>query len=229
MSPTIVNAVQVNGVQERQDEGLMARNGRGTGGGGAGDLARVAVFAALIVVLGVSGAVPMPSGVPITLQTLGVMLAGIVLGPRRGAAAVLVVLALAAVGLPVLSNGRGGLGVFVGASAGYLIGWVPGVVVTGLIARRVGARLLWWRAALGAVVGGVLTVYAVGVPVMAAVTGMGLLAAATANLVFLPGDLIKVVVATALAMALQKAYPRALALAPRRADAGTGATGTGAA
>ncbi|MBO3187834.1 biotin transporter BioY, partial [Dermatophilus congolensis] len=76
----------------------------------ARDLSLVASFAALIWVLGVPGAIdPVGSGVPITLQTLGVMLAGAVLGARRGAAASLVVIALCAIGLPVLAGGRGGL------------------------------------------------------------------------------------------------------------------------
>lgn len=76
----------------------------------AGDLALVAAFAAFIVVLGLPGALFAGSPVPITIQTLGVMLAGALLGWRRGALAVLVVLALCAVGLPVLAGGRGGLG-----------------------------------------------------------------------------------------------------------------------
>ena len=69
------------------------------------DLARIAVFAALIIVLGTI-TVPLPGGVPITAQTLGVMLAGLVLGARRAPLAILVVLVLAAVGLPVLAGGR---------------------------------------------------------------------------------------------------------------------------
>lgn len=72
-------------------------------------LGRIAVFAALIIVLG-AVIVPLPAGVPITAQTLGVMLAGLVLGPRLAPLAILLVLVLAAVGLPVLAGGRGGLG-----------------------------------------------------------------------------------------------------------------------
>ncbi|MFC4137189.1 MULTISPECIES: biotin transporter BioY [unclassified Microbacterium] len=170
------------------------------------DLARIAVFAALIVVLGMV-VVPLPGGVPITAQTLGVMLAGLVLGARRGALAVLLVLALAAIGLPVLAGGRGGLGVFVGPSAGYLLGWVAGAVVIGLIAHR--GRFTWWRAGLGAVVGGILVVYLFGIPVQALVTGVPLAPTALSSLAFLPGDLLKAAAATVLAVALHRAYPRA--------------------
>src|SRR5690349_19707549 len=77
----------------------------------AGDAARVATFAALIAALGMPGSVALfGNAVPITLQTLGVMLAGTILGAWRGALAVATFLALAAAGLPVLAGGRGGLG-----------------------------------------------------------------------------------------------------------------------
>lgn len=179
------------------------------------ELARVAVFAALIITLGMV-TVPLPGGVPITAQTLGVMLAGAVLGPRRGAVAILLVLVLAGVGLPVLSGGRGGLGVFVGPTAGYLLGWVLGAVVIGLIAH--GGRITWWRTALGAVLGGILVVYLFGIPVQAWVLGLDLGPTALSSLMFLPGDLLKAAAATVLTLALRRAYPPAFgqaATAPR--------------
>ncbi|MFE2772472.1 biotin transporter BioY [Microbacterium resistens] len=180
------------------------------------EAARIAVFAALIVALGLV-IVPLPAGVPITGQTLGVMLAGLVLGPRVAPLAVLTVLALAAVGLPVLAGGRGGLGVFVGPSAGYLLGWVAGVAAIGLIAGT--GRRSVWRTALATLVGGVGVVYLFGIPVQALVTGVPLGATALASLAFLPGDLLKAAAATALALALRRAYPRAFAPSPRRPDA----------
>ena len=76
------------------------------------DLSKVAVFAALIAVLGLPGAISIGSGAPITAQTLGVMLAGAVLGSWRGAAAVVLFEILVAFGFPLLSGARGGLGVF---------------------------------------------------------------------------------------------------------------------
>lgn len=173
----------------------------------ARDVARVAVFAGLIVVLGVVGPIPVPGLVPITAQTLGVMLAGVVLGAKRGAAAVGIVFALVAIGLPVLAGGRGGLGVFVGPTAGYLIGWLPAVVVIGLIAHS--GRPTWWRLALGALIGGIPVMYALGVPVQAVVGGQPIALAALQSLAFLPGDVIKAVCATALAVALLRAYPPA--------------------
>ena len=177
------------------------------------DLARIAVFAALIVVLG-TVTVPVPGGVPITAQTLGVMLAGLVLGARRAPLAVLVVLALAAAGLPVLAGGRGGLGVFLGPTAGYLLGWIAGSIVIGLIAHH--GRFTWWRAGLGAVLGGILVIYLFGIPVQSFVTGVPFGPTVLSSLVFLPGDLLKAVLAVVLAVALRRAYPRAF---PTRARA----------
>ena len=169
-------------------------------------LGRTAVFAALIIVLG-TVIVPLPAGVPITAQTLGVMLAGLVLGPRVAPLSVGVVLVLAAVGLPVLAGGRGGLGVFFGPSAGYLFGWIAGGVVIGLIMRT--GRFTWWRVATACVLGGIVVVYAFGIPVQALVTGVPLAPTALSSLVFLPGDLIKVAAATSVAVILKRAYPRA--------------------
>ena len=172
------------------------------------DIARIAVFAAIIAALSLVGPIPVPGlAVPITLQTLGVMLAGTVLGGVRGAAAVTVFEVLVFIGLPLLAGGHGGAGVFVGVTAGYLIGFIPGALVTGLIAHSGSGRLSWWRVALGAVVGGILVVYAFGIPVQAAVMGLPLVETAVMSLIFLPGDLIKVVVATVLTLALWKAYP----------------------
>lgn len=185
------------------------------------DLARIAVFAALVIVLG-TVMVPLPSGVPITGQTLGVMLAGLVLGARRAPLSVLLMLALAEIGLPVLAGGRGGLGAFVGPTAGYMAGWVVGAVVIGLIAHS--GRFTWWRAATGSLVGGIIVVYLFGIPVQAAVTGVPLDLTALSTVAFLPGDLIKATLATVLAVALRRAYPRAFPAgvgAPARAVGAT--------
>ena len=73
-------------------------------------LAYVSLFAALVAVFGLIPKIDLPLGVPITLQTLGVMLAGCMLGPKKALQALLLFLAAVALGLPLLSGGRGGLG-----------------------------------------------------------------------------------------------------------------------
>lgn len=175
----------------------------------ATDIARIAVFAAIVAVLGLPGGFSVFGAVPITAQTLGVMLAGAVLGPWRGALSMLVLLVLVAIGLPLLSGGRGGIGVFVGPSAGYLIGWVVGAFVIGLIVHAGGRRPTWLRTSIGVVVGGIVTIYAFGIPVQALVTRLPLAETALQSTVFLPGDLIKAALAVVITMTLARAYPRA--------------------
>lgn len=172
------------------------------------DLALIASFAALIAVLGLPGALTLfGNGVPITLQTLGVMLAGSVLGARRGFLAVVTFLALVAVGLPLLSGGRGGLGVFAGPSAGYLVGWALGAAVTGWLAQRRLPAYPVWLGLVANLVGGMAVVYAVGIPVQAQVLGLGLWTAAGQAVIFLPGDVVKAIVATIVAAGVHRGRP----------------------
>lgn len=181
----------------------------------ARDLAQIAVFAALIAALGLPGAIPLgPEGVPITLQTLGVMLAGAILGARKGVLSVLLLLALVAAGLPLLSGGRGGLGVFVGPSAGYLLGWVAGVAVIGWATARLLPRYRLVPALLWTALGGIVVVYLFGVPVFAAVTGTPLGLALAGSSVFLIGDAIKVVVTVLVAKGVHRAWPGLIAPEP---------------
>jgi len=175
----------------------------------ARDLALIAVFAALAAILGLPGALtPFGASVPITLQTLAPMMAGAILGWKRGMASAVVFLALVAVGLPLLAGGRGGLGLFVGPSAGYLFGWIAGTAVIGLLVQWRLPAFNWWWTGLSVLIGGIGVVYLIGVPVLALVTGTdGLLATAAAAAVYLPGDLIKAVIATTVAVAVHRAYP----------------------
>jgi biotin transport system substrate-specific component len=172
------------------------------------DLALIASFAALIAVLGLPGSIHLfGNAVPITLQSLGIMLAGSILGWKRGALSVVVLLVLVAAGLPLLSGGRGGLGVFAGPSAGFLLGYVVGAGAVGwLVQRRLPAYPMWWGGVSNAV-GGIGVVYLFGIPGMAIVMHTSLLVAATTSLMFLPGDAIKVVIATAVASAVHRANP----------------------
>jgi len=183
------------------------------------DLVLIPLFAALIVALGIMP--PIPLGflpVPITLQTLGVMLAGSMLGPWRGALAPALVVLLVILGLPVLAGGRGGLGVLAGPTAGFLLGWIPGAFVTGLIAQPI---LQGNRQGLGAfaglllaaLIGGVAVVYACGILWLALIAGVGLGTAALGSLAFIPGDLIKAVLCAAATRAVNRVYP----LMPRSA------------
>lgn len=175
----------------------------------ARDLAQIAVFAALIAALGLPGTLQIAgNSVPITLQTLGVMLTGALIGARKGALAVLTFLVLVSCGLPLLAGGRGGVAfVTTAPSAGYAWGFLLGVVVTGLLTRRILPDYPLWLGLVVNAVGGVLAVYLVGTIWLAVRTGL-LGAAIAGNGIYLPGDAIKVVVATLVAKQVHRAYPR---------------------
>jgi biotin transport system substrate-specific component len=159
-------------------------------------LVRIALFAAIIAALGLLPKFDLPfaGGVPITAQTLGVMLAGVLLGPRQGAAAVLLVILVVALGVPILAGGRGGLGVFVGPTVGFLVGWLPGAYVTGLVFHALPKRLpVGLSATLAALIGGVIVIYAFGIVGLSMISGMPITQSAMASLVFLPGDILKAI------------------------------------
>ncbi len=173
----------------------------------AQDLALIATFAALIAALGLPGGLyVLGSAVPITLQTLGVALAGAILGWKRGAAAVLLLLLLCLIGLPVMSGGRGGLAVFAGASIGYLVAWPIAAAVIGfLVQTRLPKPSFWWI--LLSCVAGSVIIHALGIPGMMIRLNLDLAAAIKADAVFLPGDAIKTTLAAIIATAVHRANP----------------------
>ncbi|WP_040732553.1 biotin transporter BioY [Nocardia tenerifensis] len=171
-------------------------------------MAQVAVFAALIAAMGLPGAITVGfSGVPITVQTLGVILAGAVLGARKGTAAVLVFLALTMIGLPLLSGGRTGLTAMAGPSAGYLVGWVPAALVIGLLTARIVPKYPVVLGLLINALGGILVIYLFGTLGLLLRTDLDFRHAVSTNFAFIPGDLAKVVVATVVAKGVHRAYP----------------------
>ncbi len=177
------------------------------------DLVLAALFTAIIVALGVVppvmlGFIP----VPITAQSLGVMLAGTVLGAKRGGFAVLLLLVLVAIGLPVLSGGRGGLAVFASPTAGYLVGFLFAAIVTGFLSERFVKRsqsgLMQTSAFfLAALAGGVVVDHALGVIYLGLVTGIGIPKAFIGDLAFIPGDVLKALIAALAARAVIVGYP----------------------
>lgn len=175
----------------------------------AADLALVAVFAALIAALGLPGTLtPFGTAVPITAQTLGVMLAGALLGARRGALACVVFLVLVAAGLPLLASHTGGLGMFTGPRAGYLIGWPVGAFVIGWLTWKMVPRYRFWPGLVANILGGVVVVYLIGVPVLAWRIHSWSVALVKGLVIFLPGDLTKAVVAALVAQQVFRAYPK---------------------
>ncbi|SLN20091.1 Biotin transporter BioY [Roseovarius gaetbuli] len=174
------------------------------------NLALVALFAALIAALGLIPKFTLGFGVPITAQSLGIMLCGTVLGSRRGAMAVLLFLLLLALGLPLLAGGRGGLGLFVSPSAGFLIGWPVAAFVTGLVVEKWRGASLAVVAGIASVIGGILVLYVFGVAGLAVTLKKSGYEAALLVVAFVPGDIVKAVLAGVITAALAKARPQSV-------------------
>lgn len=180
------------------------------------DIALIATFAALIAVCSLIAAPVGPAGVPITLQTFAVLLAGLSLGPRRAFLAVALYLAVGLVGMPVFAGGHGGVAVLAGPTAGYLMAFPLAAAVAGAWSATA-TRRLWRPRAMHATIATILAtliIYAAGVPVLAWRTAMDLREAWVFNLTYVPFDLIKAVVAVIVGLAVGRAFP---ALLRRRA------------
>jgi biotin transport system substrate-specific component len=172
------------------------------------ELALIATFTGLVAALGLVPAV-YPAGipVPITAQSLGVMLAGAIIGRWRGAASLVLLLVLVAVGLPLLAGGRGGLSVFAGPSVGYLVGFPFGAWVIGWLTEKGGApyRLSWGLVAN--LVGGIVVVYAFGILGTAWRAHLSIDAATVSSGWYVVGDVAKAVIAALVARGVHAAYP----------------------
>jgi biotin transport system substrate-specific component len=110
------------------------------------DIGLIAVFAALVAASTLIPGIPVGAlGVPITLQTLTVILTGLVLGGGRGFAAVGLYTLLGFAGLPIFSGGRSGLGILATPSAGYIIAFPLAAAATGWLAAIVIRKTVKYR------------------------------------------------------------------------------------
>ena len=148
--------------------------------------------------------------VPFTGQTLGVLLVGGALGMRRGGTALLLYLAIGAIGAPIYATGDSGIDVIGGFTGGYLIGFVVAAMIVGRL-----AELGWDRRLPGALVAmsvGTAVIYAIGVPWLKVATGMSWSDAVAVGMTqFLIWDLAKATIAAAV-------FPLAWWLIGRRPD-----------
>jgi biotin transport system substrate-specific component len=153
------------------------------------------VLGALFIYLTARIAFPVPgSPVPVTGQTFGVLLVGGALGFRRGLAAVALYVAIGLVGVPFFAEGKGGISVILGATGGYIVGFI----LAGALVGRL-AELGWDRhfpGAVSAMALGNVVIYLVGVPWLMAVTGANLSTAIAQGVTpFIVGDILKLVLA----------------------------------
>ena len=145
---------------------------------------------------------PLPlTPVPVTLQPLVVLLAGILLGPVVGASAMVAYIALGMAGVPVFAGGGAGLPWLLGPTGGFLMAFPAAAFVAGWVAGGAGAR--WYRVALAALLG-LVVLYLGGVSQLLVVTGQDLGSAlALGVLPFLAGDRVKVALATMVAAGIR--------------------------
>lgn len=177
----------------------------------ASTITRVALMAA---VTAVAAQITVPiSPVPFTLQVLAVILSGLLLGVRTGALAQVIYVLVGAVGVPVFAGFKGGLGVVLGPTGGYLISYPVAAAVAGLaahtVARASRRKALWTGFLWGCA--GLAVIYTLGATWLAVVAGLSPAEAlATGVLPFVVFDLIKVALAALVAVAA------APAIAPTR-------------
>lgn len=162
------------------------------------------VYASLFGAVTAVGAyivIPFPV-VPITLQTLFVALAACLLGGALGALSQVVYVLLGVVGLPVFSAGKSGLGVLIGPTGGYLIGFIAGAYVTGrLMDLKKGTTLLWTAFSVAS---GFLCIYTFGVAQLSLVAELEFLKAVSIGVLpFLIGDCLKIILAAILVVKIR--------------------------
>jgi len=170
-----------------------------------------ALFAALVAVLS-QIMIPLPfTPVPINLALLAVWVAGGILGAKKGAIAIIVYILLGAVGVPVFVGLNAGLGALAGPTGGYIIGYIPSVIVFALLVRQrdnaekttktAKAFFLLIMRGLPAMA----ACYAPGTAWFMITTGMELLPSLVMCVIpFIPGDVLKIIAAVAVCEALRK-------------------------
>ncbi|MEM7519899.1 MAG: biotin transporter BioY [Pseudomonadota bacterium] len=173
-------------------------------------VALIAVFAALMAASGYLPALSLAAGIPITAQTLVLMLAGTVVGAVRGGLAMLLFVGVGALGLPVFAGGKGGLGVFAGPTMGFIIGFPVAAFVTGFVMAQLRRTPVVLAAGVSAVLGGIVVLYVFGIFGFMMITGKDLAFSATTMAVFIPGDLVKAVLAAVITAALARARPASI-------------------
>ncbi|NCU26622.1 biotin transporter BioY [Candidatus Nomurabacteria bacterium] len=175
------------------------------------DIAFISVFTALLAA-GAYIRIPFPV-VPLTLQTLFVLIAAMFLGPVRSAISVSVYLLMGLAGLPVFTSGGGIFYVF-SPTFGYLIGFIPSALLMGWIYQHIGRKTFLSGWSIG--VAGVILIYICGISYMFMLAGSGKIDAPGFSGIFTLGfavtilaDIFKSAVASAAVLKLRSAFPKA--------------------
>lgn len=172
------------------------------------DLVLSSLMAALVAVMALFPPITLfLSPTPITLQSLGVMLAGCLLGAKRGAFALILFLLLVAIGMPVLAGLVGGAGLFLTPYGGFLLSWPLVAFVIGWLTEKYWQKINFGRLFLINIFGGVVICFLIGIPWMSYFAKTSLVKTAYLSLMFLPGDIAKALIAAWAANVFKKYYP----------------------
>ena len=106
------------------------------------NLTELIITALFTALLAVSAQIIIPNAVPFTLQSLGVFLASAILGWKKGVLSVVIYIIIGAIGLPVFSGFQGGLGVLLGVTGGYILGFIPTAFIVGIMCEKMGRKKL---------------------------------------------------------------------------------------
>ena len=165
------------------------------------DLVSVALFAAIIAVMS-QISIPTPFGVPVSLQTFAVALCGYFLGTKKGTAALIVWIAIGAVGVPVFTGFKGGFAVLLGLTGGFIYGFIPLVLLCGIELKSKALRI-----ALGAA--GIVACHLCGAAQYALLMGIDFVQSVlTVSAPFLIKDIVSIVLAFFGAAAIKSATKR---------------------
>lgn len=168
------------------------------------DICYAGLFAAVIAVMA-QISIPMPLGVPMTMQTFAITLAAVVLGAKLSALSSLIYLILGAVGIPVLANFSGGFDKFVGPTGGFLISFPLMAFIIGWGAEH---RKDFKGAYVLALILGTVVNYVVGVALFCVVTNGSVAAGITACVLpFIPTAIIKAVLASVIGFGVKNRIP----------------------
>jgi len=162
----------------------------------------IAVLLAALTAVLAQFSIQLPGGIPFSFQPFGIFFAGLLLGPLWGGFSMSLYLLVGLAGVPVFSNGGAGIGYFLGATGGFLIGFVLAAVLIGAIVHRSiqpkSLPELPVAVTTLALVVSLVPIYAVGVPWFAEVQGWTLTRAASFLAPFAVGDLVKVAITVGL-------------------------------
>lgn len=174
----------------------------------ATDVALIAGFAALIAACALVPGISTGVGVPITLQTFAVLLAGACLGPWRGFLAVMLYLVAGGIGLPIFSGGSSGFGHFSGPTAGYLIAFPLAAALCGLIVASNKSKATEFGLVFTAgLLSSFVLIHTLGPLGLAWRADMSIKAAFSADVAFFPGDIVKNIVMAIVATSVHRAFP----------------------